>query len=240
MAGGMFICSIPAYSMEGDVHSCIIFIPANPASAKPFIIPNHYAINYLAHAYLSFNDTEILTGNMISDFVKGKKQFDFPLPVQRGITWHRRIDEFTDFHPATKEAKEVFRPYYRLYSGAVVDVVYDHFLATDANEFTAQSLFDFSMRVYEGLDQQSHLFPEKFAAIFPYMKQFNWLYNYRTHEGTSRSLQGLARRAQYMPDTAVAFQLFTDHYQLLKDCYRHFWTGMKSFAEKEFNKTLLG
>jgi acyl carrier protein phosphodiesterase len=35
-------------------------------------------MNYLAHAYLSFNDPEILVGNMISDFVKGKKKFDSP------------------------------------------------------------------------------------------------------------------------------------------------------------------
>jgi acyl carrier protein phosphodiesterase len=27
------------------------------------------------------------------------------------------IDTFTDEHPATKEAKEFFRPHYRLYSG---------------------------------------------------------------------------------------------------------------------------
>ncbi len=37
-------------------------------------------MNYLAHAYLSFNDPEILVGNMISDFVKGKKKFDYPIP----------------------------------------------------------------------------------------------------------------------------------------------------------------
>ena len=84
-------------------------------------------MNYLAHAYLSFNDPEILVGNMISDFVKGKKKFDYPIRIQSGITLHRMIDTFTDEHPATKEAKEFFRAYYRLYSGAFIDVVYDHF-----------------------------------------------------------------------------------------------------------------
>ena len=60
-------------------------------------------MNYLAHAYLSFNDPEILVGNMISDFVKGKKKFDYPLRIQAGIMLHRIIDEFTDGHPATRE-----------------------------------------------------------------------------------------------------------------------------------------
>ena len=93
-------------------------------------------MNYLAHAYLSFDDREILTGNIISDFVKGKKKFNYPSRIQAGIMLHRLIDNFTDEHAATREAKEFFRPHYRLYSGAFIDVVYDHFLATDETEFT--------------------------------------------------------------------------------------------------------
>ena len=65
---------------------------------------------------------------MISDFVKGKKKFDYPAGIQKGIMLHRHIDNFTDTHEATREAKEIFRPHYRLYSGAFVDVVYDHCL----------------------------------------------------------------------------------------------------------------
>ena len=50
-------------------------------------------------------------GNMISDFVKGKKKFDYPPGIQKGIMLHRAIDTFTDTHEATKLAKEVFRPH---------------------------------------------------------------------------------------------------------------------------------
>ena len=67
-------------------------------------------MNYLAHAYLSFNHPEIVVGNMISDFVKGKKKFDYSEGIQKGITFHRAIDEFTDSHPTTKKAKEFLRP----------------------------------------------------------------------------------------------------------------------------------
>src|SRR3989442_7909269 len=92
-------------------------------------------MNYLAHAYLSFNQPEILVGNMISDFIKGKKQFDYPVSIQKGIRLHRDIDTFTDAHPATQQLKSFFRPHYRLYAGAFGDIVYDHFLALDPNEF---------------------------------------------------------------------------------------------------------
>jgi len=191
-------------------------------------------MNYLAHAYLSFNDPEILVGNMISDFVKGKKKFDFPLAVQAGITLHRVIDTFTDEHPATKEAKEYFRPYYRLYSGAFIDVAYDHFLASDGNEFTQPSLLDFSEKVYAVLEENKHWLPARFAAMFPYMRSQNWLYNYRTVWGTERSFGGLVRRALYMEESATASKLFHQHYQPLQACYRHFWQELKPFAQKQY------
>lgn len=65
-------------------------------------------MNYLAHAYFSFDHPQILTGNMISDFVKGRKQYDYPESIQQGIRLHRAIDAFTDEHPVTRELKKSF------------------------------------------------------------------------------------------------------------------------------------
>lgn len=191
-------------------------------------------MNYLAHACLSFNDPGILVGNMISDFVKGKKKFDYPLPIQAGITLHRMIDTFTDAHPATKEAKEFFRPHYRLYSGAFIDVVYDHFLATDITEFTQPSLLEFSEQVYAVLEENKQWLPERFASMFPYMRSQNWLYNYRTIWGTEKSFGGLVRRSVYLTESDTASKLFNEHYQPLQDCYRHFWQEAKPFAQKQY------
>ena len=100
-------------------------------------------MNYLAHAYLSFADPDILAGNMISDFVKGKKKFDYPVRIQTGITLHRKIDEYTDSHPATRQAKEILKKTAGPYAGAFVDIVYDHFLANDPYEFQEGALADF-------------------------------------------------------------------------------------------------
>ena len=191
-------------------------------------------MNYLAHAYLSFNDPEILVGNMISDFVKGKKKFDYPPGIQAGITLHRMIDTFTDEHPATKEAKEYFRSHYRLYSGAFIDVVYDHFLATDLTEFSDPSLLGFSEQVYAVLEENKQWLPERFAGMFPYMRSQNWLYNYRTLWGTEKSFGGLVRRSAYLEESDTASKLFNEHYQPLQACYRQFWQEVKPFAQKQY------
>ncbi|MDP9040745.1 MAG: ACP phosphodiesterase, partial [Bacteroidota bacterium] len=140
-------------------------------------------MNFLAHAYLSFNHPQILVGNLISDFVKGKKKYEYPPDIQKGIALHRVIDNFTDTHDSTREAKQIFRPHYRLYSGAFTDVVYDHFLAIDEKEFPGTSLFDFSQQVYSTVEQYGEWLPQPFALMFPYMKTQNWLFNYRTRQG---------------------------------------------------------
>jgi acyl carrier protein phosphodiesterase len=199
-------------------------------------LQNFFPINYLAHAYLSFNHPEVLVGNMISDFVKGRKKLDYPAAIQRGIALHRAIDQFTDTHEATREAKEVFRPAYRLYSGAVVDVIYDHFLAADENEFTEKSLHDFSQQVYMTLHQYQPHLPERFAGMLPYMKEQNWLYHYRSRWGAGKSLGGLVRRSLYMTESETAYRLFEEHYQLLSACYRHFWASVKPFAAQTFTE----
>ena len=197
-------------------------------------------MNYLAHARLSFDDPAILTGNMISDFVKGKKKFEYPPDIQKGILLHRSIDNFTDTHEATREAKEIFRPAYRLYSGAFVDVVYDHFLANDSHEFPPGSLESFTSEVYEVLQDQHQWLPLQFALMFPHMRVHNWLLNYRTIEGIGKSFEGLVRRSTYLTEGRTALELLTRHYQLLQDCYRHFWVDMLVFARNEFEQLLSG
>jgi acyl carrier protein phosphodiesterase len=143
-------------------------------------------MNYLAHARLSFNVPSLLLGNMISDFVKGKTQFDYRLPVQKGIILHRAIDRFTDDHPATRAAAAFFKPAYRLYAPAFVDIIYDHFLANDQQEFPGDSLLLFSQEVYQALEEQETDMPDRFRTQFPYMKHQNWLYNYKYRTSQSR------------------------------------------------------
>lgn len=191
-------------------------------------------MNYLAHAVLSYNMPFLLVGNMISDFVKGSQKSGYTAAVQAGIALHRAIDEFTDTHPATARAKDVFRPVYRLYSGPIVDVIYDHFLATDEAQFTNASLLQFSEGVYRTLEEHTVHLPPRFVTVLTYMKAENWLYRYRTPEGMQMSLQGLIRRAAFVHDSQPAHALFLSHYDELKACYQSFFPDVKQMA-KEFS-----
>jgi acyl carrier protein phosphodiesterase len=198
-------------------------------------------MNYLAHAFLSFNDPGILAGNMISDFVKGKAKFDYPVSIQNGIHLHRLIDNFTDTHSATAIAKSFFRPKYRLYSGAFTDVVYDHFLANDEKQFTDYNgLESFSKNCYQLLEKNFDLYPQRFQKMFPYMKSQDWLYNYRFKEGIRKSFEGLAYRAVYLNESAIAFEIFNKYYRELENCYHNFFPELKRFANDNLSNLPAG
>lgn len=188
-------------------------------------------MNYLAHAYLSFNEPNILIGNLISDFVKGRTKFEYPIAVQKGMELHRAIDFFTDTHAATQQAKQYFKPAYRLYAGAFVDVTYDYFLANDTQQFfNANQLLGFSNKTYAIVDGYTAALPEKFVAIFPYMKKQNWLYNYQFVYGIEKSYQGLVKRSAYLTDATLAAEIFGLHTNELYSCYQNFFPYLKKFV----------
>jgi acyl carrier protein phosphodiesterase len=195
-------------------------------------------MNLLAHAYLSFEQPEILVGNMISDYVKGKKQYDYPIGIQHGIKLHRAIDHFTDHHLATQTGKQVFKPVVGLYAGAFMDVVYDHFLALDTNELSETEWHPFTQKVYIQLKESSQFLPEKFAAQLPHMSTHNWLFHYRHVAAIEKSFGGLVRRTQYLTDHLPAFEVFEAEYSFLKEQYESFFPDVKKFAQAELNRLL--
>ena len=177
-------------------------------------------MNYLAHAYLSFGDPEVLAGNMISDFIKGKRKFDYPPRILAGIDFHREIDRFTDFHPISKGSADIYRPHYGLYCSAFIDVVYDHFLA---RQLAAEEQFkQFTDGVYRQLQKQIDLLPVGFARMMPYMIRDNWLFNYQFDDGIKQSFAGLVHRAD-LSDSATAYQLLRKHYDQLNDDFDFFF-----------------
>lgn len=193
-------------------------------------------MNFLAHAYLSFGRPGLLVGNMISDFVKGKKKYDYAADILQGINLHRQIDSFTDLHQATREAAALLKPAAARYAGAFVDVVYDHFLANDSDEFTEQTLQMQAQMTYGVLNDYLEVLPHDFKQMLPYMQSQNWLYNYRSMTGARNSFGGVARRALYINSSAEIFDLFQTHYSSLQKCYKTFFPSVKAFTLSQIDQ----
>lgn len=196
-------------------------------------LPYLNRMNYLAHAFLSFDRPKIIAGNLIADFVKGKQQFRFSSGVRRGITLHRAIDTFTDTHEATREAKKIFVPSCGRYSGAFLDIVYDHFLATDPRYFSEQSLELFAQHVYETVDAVDEVLPENFNRTFFYMQRQDWLSGYALKENIFNAFRGIYHRAKYLPEQGDAYAAFDKNYAALQHYYSLFMPDVINFSREK-------
>jgi acyl carrier protein phosphodiesterase len=182
-------------------------------------------MNYLAHLSLSGNDGQIMAGNFIGDSMRGIDLHSFPPHIQKGIHLHRFIDDFTDHHQEFIKAKKYFSvefDKYR-YSGALVDIFFDHFLATHFSRYFKGDLQEFAYHCYTILGQHYFIFPEKAKHFFQYMVQNNILFNYSRTEGIEKVLEGMTYRINEKALLFNAFPIFLSHYRELEKHFENFF-----------------
>nr|WP_317632664.1 ACP phosphodiesterase [uncultured Flavobacterium sp.] len=190
-------------------------------------------MNFLAHIYLSGNDTELQIGNFIADGIRGKDYLNFPERVSQGIMLHRNIDTFTDQHPIFKQTKKYFQPEYGLYSGIIVDMVYDHFLAKNWNDFHDQKLELFVDKFYNTLDFNYTILPQKTQLLLPIMKSENWLVSYKELEGLRNILSKMDNRMKNKSNMQNAIKDLTLNYKNIEQEFNLFFVHLIAYTEKK-------
>ena len=187
-------------------------------------------MNYLAHSILSFTSGQ-LVGNMIADFIKNNERENFPLEIQEGIKLHRAIDTFTDSHPAVSEAKKIFSPLVRLYSGAFVDVAFDYFVA---HLYTKQELKSHSEKTYKILWENEKWLPENYKRMLVRMEQDDWLSNYGQDQSIKFSMQNVLNKAEYLEKNIPVFDVFFRNKKELQVCFDNFYPDLLAECESHF------
>jgi acyl carrier protein phosphodiesterase len=189
-------------------------------------------VNYLAHFYLSGTHEHLLLGNFIADAVKGKQLESFSDELQQGIRMHREIDFFTDTHAVTSRSKARLRETFNHYSGVIVDIFYDHFLAKNWKEFSDEPLNEYSQRIYALLEKHSADFPERPRHMLPFMRDHDWLMAYTKVEGIRTVLTGMSRRAKYESKMELAGDALVKDYDLFEKDFRDFFPDLVAHTEK--------
>ena len=192
-------------------------------------------MNYLAHAYLSGKNEQLLVGNFIADAVKGKAIDDYPEEVRNGIVLHRAIDEYTDNHPMHKLSRQRLHPRYGHYAGVMIDIYYDHFLAVNWSSYAESRLSDYTSYVYSILQMNSSILPEKINYMLRYMIPQNWLLNYANFDGVRKVFQGLANRTKFESKMESGVEDLQAHYGLFEAEFKNFFPQLKSFVENKMN-----
>ncbi len=192
-------------------------------------------MNYLAHFYLSGSHEHLILGNFIADSVKGKQMEAYSGELQKGIRMHRAIDFYTDTHPITSRSKDRLRAEFNHYSGVIVDIFYDHFLAKYWNEFSKEPLPEYSQRIYSLLEAHSEKFPEHPRYMLPFMKKHDWLMAYKDVKGIRIVLAGMAQRVKSNSKMEKATDALQKDYDLFEEDFRKFFPELILHTE-EFRK----
>lgn len=154
-------------------------------------------MNYLAHAFLSKNDKDLLIGNFIADHIRGNNFAAYPEKVIDGIRLHREIDTFTDAHSEFKKSKRIFYHGFEKYSGILVDIYFDYFLAKDFPKYSGLSLESFSDGVYKIYSEHEHILPKSSSGFLEYVIKNNIYTSYSNLQDIEKVLFHLSHRIKH-------------------------------------------
>lgn len=193
-------------------------------------------MNFLAHAYLSFDQEKILVGNFAADFIKGRDLHLYEEGIQMGIMLHREIDTFTDTHPLVKAGQSYLRPKFRHYSTVISDIFFDYFLAKNWSTYSNQPLENFAIKTYDLMEQYHDQLPEDFNQMLNWMKNQNWLVAYGSQEGIQRALNGLTRRAKFDSKMNEATTVLKEKEQEFEVIFFAFFEDLRTFAREKLTE----
>lgn len=190
-------------------------------------------MNFLAHIYLSGEDEGVIIGNFIADGIKGKKYDAFPPSIKKGILLHRAIDSYTDKHPIVKQSTARLHKNYGHYSGVIVDILYDHFLAKNWSNYSKIPLSEYVEKFYELLRKNFEILPSRIQRMMPIMIDQNWLLSYASTEGIAKILSQMNLRTKGKSKMNLAILELETYYEEFEAEFKAFFSELITFSKNK-------
>jgi len=187
-------------------------------------------MNFLAHIYLSGDHDLIKIGNFMADGIRGNDYRNFNPDIQKGILLHRAIDTFTDTHPIFRKSKHRLHEAYGHYSGVIMDVFYDHFLAKNWERYSETPLETYVAAFYSSLEEHYDLLTEKTKGLMPYMIERNWLVSYASIDGIATILFQMDQRTKNRSRMQYSVRELQEYYVNFEIEFTLFFEEIKQFA----------
>lgn len=105
-------------------------------------------MNHLAHLVLAGRHADHRLGALLGDHIKGTAALDRLRPeLRHGVRLHRRIDDWSDHHPAVAALRARLEPPWRRYAGVILDILFDHMLDRHWADFCDVPIAQFGAEV---------------------------------------------------------------------------------------------
>jgi len=158
---------------------------------------HNHGVNYLAHLHLAGDDTGLLVGALLGDFMRGVDHEQLSPELRDGVQLHRSVDRFTDGHDAFRHSRRLLFDDVGHWAGVVVDVVYDHVLARDWGRWHHEPLPDFSARVFGAFATHDDDLPDALRQAWRRMQEIDLFDSYRRLDGALAALRRSAGRSRH-------------------------------------------
>lgn len=198
-------------------------------------------MNFLAHIYLSGEDELVKIGNFMADSIRGSQYLEYPNVIQKGILLHRHIDSFTDSHPIYRKSKHRLHQKYGHYSGVIMDIAYDHFLAKNWEKYSDENLEEYASKFYELALSNYDILTERIKKMMPYMIARNWFVSYATISGLEMILFQMDYKTKHIAHMQEAIVEIQDFYSEFESEFFLFFEELQRSCEqklKELNENL--
>ena len=149
---------------------------------------------------------------------------------------HREIDTFTDAHQTVRLSTKRLHKRYSHYSGVIVDILYDHFLAKNWSHYSNTPLELYVNHFYELLETNFDILPRQIQTMMPYMLSENWLLNYAKINGIQNVLNGMNRRTKNRAGMNRATEELLEFYSEFEDEFTSFFEELRSFSNKKLDE----
>lgn len=189
-------------------------------------------MNYLAHAFLSEQKPLSIIGNIMGDFVKGRPSDSYDGEILKWIVIHRKIDSFTDSHRIFRLSKRLISTARRRYSGVIVDIAFDHFLAKNWLRYSTEDLSGFIDRVYLTLRQHESVLPERLKNVLPRLVGEDWLGSYKTLGGIDITLNRISRRIKRDNMLHNSVGEIKSNYEALENNFMKFFPKLINYVDE--------
>lgn len=186
-------------------------------------------VNLLFHMYLSGDDEEVLVGNFMGDFVKGRLGNIYTSRVRQGLVLHRKIDSFAQRSSNFQASRLRLSPDFGLYRGVLVDLFYDHFLAKEWNYYSDVLFPDYIVSARSIIEKHRPIMPKQLQAFVPVIFD-ELLPSYESVAGIESALSRMARRIKRPNPLAEGGGELTRHYKELKADFVRFIISVKQYS----------
>lgn len=156
-------------------------------------------MNLLSHALLARHvPDDVLTVNVLWDFLGRDLRQDRRDFVRRGANIHRTIDRETDSSEEFKQALGLVPSNRDTASGVIVDVALDYALSQDWNFYSSEDRLELIEDFYDRMELAAPSISQRAVTFVARMRERNWFKAYGEFEGIQRVFQRLADRYRFL------------------------------------------